>query len=323
MRTILFLFLGVFSAVPRLLYAQSLTFQGSVVEKNGRTPIPYASVRLIKEKVSTSADDKGTFRLITLNPIADDTLIISAVSYRPVKIPASRFTHKQIIRLEDDMQFLNEVKIAARAKRKTKTLNPLSFEEIKGIQIVYSGGGTQIARKFTAPTEFSRLKQVSLKRYLKTIHPFENQNCRFRIRVYDVDETTGAPGNDLGRQVIEVEETVLKQVVSIDLTKYNIVIPKKAFFIAIEWLYIGFNEYIHIYLEPRSNSVFESDRGSTAAMLRYDIEYEPRIDIEEFDSRKDYRLTVYQKHHDGTWGNHGMDPPPAISAVITYTVLKK
>ncbi len=321
MRTILFLFLGVLSAVPRLLCAQSLTFQGSVVEKNGRTPIPYASVRLINEKVSTGADDKGTFKLLSSNPVENDTLLFSAIGYRTIKIPVAGFVQKRVVQLEEDIQFLNEVKVLAKFKRKTITLNSLDAE-VKAVPDWSYAGFRQTARKFIAPAEYSRLKQVSIRRYLTRKSPFENKDCRFRIRVYDVDEITGAPGVDISHRLIEVEETGNRQLITLDLSRYNIVIPKKTFFVAIEWLFIGFNESIQMTLGPRFASEFESEKGSDAAILEYRIRYEPII--YSMDDSENMR-NIYQQNPNGTWihPDKVVTSGPAISTVLTYTVQKK
>jgi hypothetical protein len=152
--------------------------------------------------------------------------------------------------------------------------------------------------------------------------PFENKNCRFRIRVYDADEITGGPGVDISHRVIEVEETANRQVISIDLSKYDIVIPKKTFFVAIEWLFIGFNESIQMTLGRRSASGIESDNSSTVAILEYRIRYEPII--YSTNTKEDMR-NIYQQNPDGTWihPDKVVTSGPAISAVLTYTVLKK
>jgi hypothetical protein len=58
---------------------------------------------------------------------------------------------------------------------------------------------------------------------------------KFRIRVYDIDPVTNGPGRDLCTEVIEESKSVGSQVTK-NLKKYNIIIPNKVFFIAIEWL---------------------------------------------------------------------------------------
>lgn len=69
---------------------------------------------------------------------------------------------------------------------------------------------------------------------------FNSETNTFRIRIYARDSLTGAPSNDLCNQTIQV--TTKKQVIKLNLEKYNIYIPSRDFFVAIEWLIIPANE---------------------------------------------------------------------------------
>ena len=62
----------------------------------------------------------------------------------------------------------------------------------------------------------------------------------FRIRIYEFDSTCQCPSRDLSDTVIEVRSK--EKSVRIDLGKYDIIIPGRSFFVAIEWLFIPFNE---------------------------------------------------------------------------------
>lgn len=62
----------------------------------------------------------------------------------------------------------------------------------------------------------------------------------FRIRVYDYDSITKAPSSDITDSLIEIRSADSK--VRIDLNNYNIIIPGKSFFVAVEWIFIPGNE---------------------------------------------------------------------------------
>ena len=105
------------------------TYEGTIVNKQTKAPIPYITIKLIKEKVAASADGKGEFELPSNHPKPNDTLLFTGVGYKPLKIADNQFVNKAQIQLDEDAVFLNEVKVSS-AKRKLKrlTLNPYSSE---------------------------------------------------------------------------------------------------------------------------------------------------------------------------------------------------
>lgn len=224
-----------FIFIPFFASAQNF-YEGIVVNKTTKEPVPYASVSLIKGRVGINADQNGYFKLENSNIELNDSLMISCMGFLPIKIQVGALTNSSTkIQLSEAIFNLKEVVVSNNNFKNNITLN--DFEKAIG---PYYGSGNfigQLAQHFVSPSENAMLKNIKIARFgIPLLLP---QKCLFRIRVYDVDPVSGRPANDLTDQIIEVNSK--NKSVELDLEKYKIYIPNKDFFIAIEWLRIPYN----------------------------------------------------------------------------------
>ena len=223
---------------PYLSNAQNI-FEGIVLNKSTKVPIPYASIFLMKGKVGVNADENGLFKLEITNREVDDSLIVTCMGYAPLKFPVQDadklWSASAKIELTELVHNLKEVVILNNNFTNSITLN--EFDELPGR---YYGSGNhiaQLAQHFVSPSQNAMIKDVKIARF--SIPLLMPQKAIFRIRVYDVDPVTKQPTNDLTDEIIEVKTK--SKIVELNLEKYKIYIPKKDFFIAIEWLRIPYN----------------------------------------------------------------------------------
>ncbi|GAA4327709.1 hypothetical protein GCM10023149_31270 [Mucilaginibacter gynuensis] len=249
-----------------IAFAQQ-TYIGTVINRQTKAPIPYITIKLTKEKIATAADDKGDFELVSTNGRTNDTLLLSGVGYKAVKVPIQGFINNTKIELIEDAVFLNEVRISSN-KRKLikKELNPFKTSQVTLPEQPFAMMA-QAAIKLSSPEIFSLLKTVKINRRIGDYDTYTNTEARFRIHVFDVDSVTGGPGEDIVHQIIEVYDKD-KREIEIDLTPYNIVIPGKDFFVGVEWLYISANESI-------SGGLGHEFHGLT--YMDYEVLYHPII----------------------------------------------
>lgn len=229
-------------------YAQR-RIEGVVIEKKTGKLIPYASVTLIKEKISVSAGEKATFKLESTSYLKDDTLLVTAVGFRSLKIPVALIGGYLTCDLEENVQLLNEVKIIGKKRRQTMyVLDTFSPGELQG---AFKCSHSQIARLFETKREFAVINTIKFARfYTSDIFHHGYERAKFRIRIYDVD-ASGLPGKDLCK-VIEVNDTIFPSVKTLNLRARNIIIPQKKFFIAIEWERTAYNEHYVLKYSPVS-----------------------------------------------------------------------
>jgi len=104
----------------------------------------------------------------------------------------------------------------------------------------------QAAQKYNCEKAGSLLQKVELHR---AIIPVNNGGRRFGepastsfyLKIYDVDSLTGGPGKSLINDAFMVRNGT-NSIVKIDLKKQKIVIPGKAFFVGIEWIFDKHNQ---------------------------------------------------------------------------------
>lgn len=229
-----FLILGLL--LPSLVTAQ-IAFTGTVINKRSRQVVPFVSVGLIQQNVGINADEKGNFALVSKEDKALDTLLVSCVGFTTLKYPVNKNNSKDlIIELEEKSALLKEIFVTNKISWTYAKLN--DFNNCGRNFVNSNGFQTQLAQHFQVANENSILTQVTV--CCMGFGIATRKKTIFRIRVYDMDSLTKAPSNDLCDQIIEVKTN--NRIVSVDLEKYSIHIPKKDFFVAVEWLKIPSNE---------------------------------------------------------------------------------
>jgi hypothetical protein len=225
-----------FLSIPILTSAQ-INYHGTITNKSTKQIVPFVSVGLMKENIGTNADENGSFQLVSNNIKKDDTLIISCIGFQTLKIPTdNKSIETYIIELIELETVLKEVVVTGKKYVNISTLNEFSNcgKHFYGT----SGIITQLAQHFTAPSNNAILKEIKICRF--SIPLIAPTKTIFRIRVYEMDTITKAPSTDLSEQVIEVKTG--SKYIQLNLEKYNIYIPNKDFFVAIDWLKVPFNE---------------------------------------------------------------------------------
>ncbi|GAA4315310.1 hypothetical protein GCM10023149_11860 [Mucilaginibacter gynuensis] len=297
------------------------TYFGNVTDKKTKAPLAYVTVTLIKENIATSTDEKGAFRLASRKAQANDSLLFTFVGYIPVKIAAEALAKKRTIIMEEDEVILNQVNITSKeVKKKELKLNSFSvydpgFTAMPDFYLNY----VQVARKFISPNDISILKSVRVARLIRfpndmASYNYKNGRTRFRIRIYDVDTLTGGPGKDICRDTIELQNN-RNTFIEVDLSESKILITHKAFFIAVEWLLIPYNETITTAYEAYNDEVKNHKRG----FARYTLEYDPVIYGVQPRGKNKIPGTWFMAVPNGKWmsaASHQYNADAAISAVI-------
>jgi len=221
---------------PFFAFGQS-TIRGKVVNSKNKMAIPFATVGLINENIGTTASEEGFFQFVTIQIRNVDTLIISCIGFKTLKLPYD-FTEKADITIEitEQVTVLNEVVVSNKNNWISVILN--DFSNCGNSFITSSGFQTQLAQHFQVKEENSLLTDIKICRM--SIALLDPEKTIFRVRVYDIDTLTKSPSTDLCDQIIEIKTR--SKFITLNLEKYKIHIPNKDFFVAIEWLKIPFNQ---------------------------------------------------------------------------------
>lgn len=220
--------------LPAFAYAQR-QYSGIVLQQNSLEPLPFASLALLGENVGTNTDEQGFFVLHSYRPRLNDTVLISSVGFRSVRLPVSVLQQTDTIWLEKMPTVLKSVDLVSKKHWIRRTVNDVSrcgTNYLEG-----SADMQQIAQLMEADTVDFYLSQVTLCKY--AIPLIQPDKCIFRLQILAYDSLTGGPGVLLNDSLIEVKTTAHR--VQVDLEAYRIRIAARRFYVALEWLRIPYN----------------------------------------------------------------------------------
>ena len=240
--------------------------EGRICPTGSYDPVPYAGVELKLSRRGTVADHDGRFRFEIEEKNLQDTLRISSLNYNLYLIPARNLAEKGLhtIFLTPKVYSLPPLEIRS---------NVGSVEEIGNRKWFRRGSlyidthGQQTALFIDNEKEVSvRIMRVSY--YLSAKG---NTNAPFRVRIYECDSITKKPGEDLLPEIVVVKPNQGKGWFTVNVSKYNLKVPKKGFFVAMEGVFPDDYDYYYEGTEFKSkpdNS--ESDNEDfTDADLQY------------------------------------------------------
>ncbi|GAA4085193.1 hypothetical protein [Mucilaginibacter panaciglaebae] len=217
-----------------------------LVDDSTKSAIPAVSVSIVRAKLSITTEKDGIFKIPGDLSKMRDTIIFFAQHYIPLRLRLRDLSTMSSVGLKRD---LPAAKMANIKLKKDTLLNDFSRLDVSYYVGLHADDPSydflQLAQKFEAPKAGCLLTRVNMHRLAFFINYYssdpdrmariELEHTKFRLRIYDIDATTGGPGKDLCDQIIEVSSSDQKEL-DISLNKYNIIIPNKTFFVAVEWL---------------------------------------------------------------------------------------
>ena len=282
-----------------LLFTLSLSAQIKGVVKDSITgkPIPYVNIWVQNENIGGTTEENGKF---IINSQENKNLVFSALGFKNKSIKSS---NNIVIKLQPDVYPLEEVLILKPKKAKQITIgnseNRFYLPEPQVIPWLF-------ARKFQIEENNKELK------YLKEIIYFtksEVKNGLFRVRVYEVNENN-LPGEDLIFDEIIITTKKGKHKTIVDISKYNIQIPKEGIIVAFESLLVDQNKYYQQVVSLKPKKKYKILNYSPHIMYFYNDT------IEHYNFRSGIWIHFTQEYHkkyDGVY----KAPIPAINITLT------
>lgn len=267
--------------------------KGSIIDLSTNIGVPFATVGLTKANKGTNTDEYGNF-IITNSIYSNDTLLISCVGYENYKIAVNSLSHPITIKLKEKTSKLEEVIIYTNLKS-SKWLD--NYSTCGNNWFTSSGTTALIAKHFHSPFSKALLTEIKLCKM--------SGKSLFRIRVFDFDTILLKPSLDLIDTIIEVKTR--DKHVSINLKEYNIIIPQKDFFVAIEWLCIPYNE----------NKMKIKTGGRQVAITQFSPELAIRYSKDRTGDDNNIPQT-WQYDYRGKWNPAGLNMQIVMSVKLEY-----
>jgi carboxypeptidase-like protein len=214
---------------------------GTVTDSLSGKPVPYVNIWVENGTVGATSEENGQF---TLSAATGKNLVFSAMGYETKKIKASEAL---TVRLNPAI-----FKIEGVIVRRPIYKKEIEIGDSKKIHHTHLSGATPwIYAKFF-PYE-ARYDQTPFLKNAIVFTDSEIKGATFKLRIYEVD-SAGFPGMDMVDEdiVISVKKGLKEN--AVDLSKYNLAMPKNGIFIAYEWLIIESNKYIYTYKDTATGN---------------------------------------------------------------------
>jgi predicted choloylglycine hydrolase len=209
-----------------------VTVRGRVVGKE-KLPVPYANIGIAGKNIGTLSDPDGKFEITIPASSLSDTLFFSALAHEQRGIILSRKLEESTIEvlLEKQPIVLEEVSVVGK-KIKTK-VGRLGWMGGKDgiLPLDTAQGGGAVALLVEAPSIPIHLESLQVRLMYNS-----KDTANFRFHVYAYDSITGVPGEELLSEEIMLLETKRFGWMRFDLSRYDIRLNNKRFFIAFEWI---------------------------------------------------------------------------------------
>ncbi|WP_181304966.1 carboxypeptidase-like regulatory domain-containing protein [Rufibacter sp. XAAS-G3-1] len=268
-----------------MLFAETVLgqVQGIVVDKATGKPVTYANIWVENENLGTTSSETGAFSFADASAVGK-MLVVSCLGYEKGRFPIK--SGSMTVELVPAAVALQEVTVKQSAQRQKVVVGKL--ERTKPAHWYATGGTPWIVADFVPyaaqyeGTPF--LDQIAFVLWSKV------DKAKFQIRLLEVSEN-GQPGKDLlPKPLIGVAPKGINMNVALDVSEYNLQVPKDGFFIAFEWFIIPENGYEHTY----------TMKGSKKKLKR--TSYEPSILTHQL-LQEERNGWIYMK---GNWNNAGV-----------------
>lgn len=261
-----------FLLFPLLIFSQQQVAKGVVLDKVTNEPIPYVNISILESTIGTSSDDDGSYSININEEDVDKNIHLSSLGYKDTTLTVTSFTKLKTIYLQPLAEELDEVVITEKFEEEFLEINKIKKNRLRG---GYASGSKPwiLALYFPYDEKYSKTEYLnSLKVYVNRSSFIKRYKSKFRIRIYDVDEK-GMPGGDLLIEDLIVETKKKQKEAIIDLSKFNIVFPKKGLFVALEGLAIPYNAF-----EDVSTYVNKDGKKVTQQIVRYSPSFSTTVE---------------------------------------------
>ena len=285
-----------FLFISTQVFSQRINFEGKLVDAKTQEPIVYANISFLNSDKGISSTEDGTFLMNLNEKYLNSKVHISCLNYKDT-IVVAKDLYKKTLFLNPISEVLNEIVL-------TKKIDKcVTLDEVKKkVEAIHTSGMRMIAKYFP------NSKKNSCCNYISTIEIHfskrHSKQSKFRFRIFDKDEKTGNPKNDLLKINIPLTLKPGDLKLTVNLEDYNIEMPENGLFIAFEKLFIPFNEY----------GKNENDENS-------EVLYSPVVGFTKYPKKKENDLYFYVK---GNWQKWALSKvksykkyTPSISLTLT------
>jgi CarboxypepD_reg-like domain len=203
--------------------------KGVVTDSLSGKPIPYVNIVVENENIGSTSEEDGSFVVYTSEK--SKRLLFSALGFEKKAVMVNEAKSVQLKPIEYQLQ---EVMISNRLQTKEIEIGKTNA----AIRQAFDYGPRIDTKFFPYLPEYKKtkfIKQVSI------VTDSKIETARIKIHLYEVNDD-GFPGKELIGKELFVTIQKGTRTHKIDISKYNLVIPKKGLFVGFEKLLIESNK---------------------------------------------------------------------------------
>ena len=214
--------------------------KGTIVDQNNN-PVPYANIWVENEAIGTTSEENGTFS-IALKDV-NKTLVFSAIGFETLKQKASQVN---VVVLKATTYQINEVVIAKRFETKEKEIGATNSV----ISQAFDNGPRIDVKYFPYNPDYKKTKYIK-QIVINTDSKIETAICKIHLYSVSADGFPGEPLLDKD-YIVTIKQGLKKT--RLDVTQFNLRIPKNGLFIGFEKLVIERNKLEKITTDYNNNT---------------------------------------------------------------------
>ncbi len=235
-RFLLLIFILVFQYAPQADAQETRMLRGKVIDAETGEAVPYAAAEIISKHLGAAANAEGLLQFEISESMMGETVTFSALAYYSRQLSVKELVEKQPFKVELERRTysLPEFTIVGNSKGKVQLGN--FIQDYHKTAMLTTAG--MIAAVFMDNSDAcdGTIKSISYYIVKRNRRVKSHSRTPFRVRVFAVDSLTGEPGEDL-----LTEELVVRANgpgwFTVDVSKYNIKVPNRGYFAAMEWVY--------------------------------------------------------------------------------------
>jgi len=245
-------FVFIFLAFVFKIDAQEVLLDGTIYDQKTKKTISYVHISIMNTLKEASTDERGYFFIDVPAAYLEKKVHLSALGYKDTIVAIDKIVAEKQFGMVEEPYELDDV-IVSKPSGELEVLHPIASSDLES-------GFPSATTPWILATYFSNLdakkKYVNkITVFLKKDENFKRPVSKFRLRVYDVDTITKKPSCDLLHESMVLEVLTESDFVSVDLSDFNIEMPRKGIYIGLEWLFVPYNWYVIKGKDPISNEL--------------------------------------------------------------------
>ena len=202
---------------------------GTVTDARTEQPVPYANIGLYRKQLGTVTNPQGSYQLKYFETMANDTVRVSSVGYKPKSFLFSQLRERPTVTLEENPITLREVKVKGKGLTNIRTLGNKKDNDNITLNLASNQSGTELGTIIYLKRRPSLLLNANF-----NIADNGIGKLTFRVNLYRL--INGRPSNEklLDRDII-VTTAIRSGTFTVDLSPHKIVLDQD-FLLALEWV---------------------------------------------------------------------------------------